>query len=350
MTTSRVARTGGPGRLTLEDRKIASPHNGEAVVRVENVTLCGTDLHIWEGEYLNPFPIVQGHEAAGIVESVGDPADASSLTGTRVVISPVRSCGDCHACRTGRENVCERVSVLGCYEDGTLATRVVVPVSALHQVPDAVPSELAPLSEPASIALQAVRRGRPVAGELALVLGCGPIGLITIMALRRAGVDVVAVDTVEERARFAERFGAVATIAVAPGQRCPSHEEVAAAAGSGPTRAVSLVIEATGSPAALASAIDVVSHAGRVVIVGISDQDVTLPHRTIAFKELDVLGSRNSVGLIPDGLGLIAQNQAAFSSLITHRFPFEETADALRTLRTDTAHVRKVLISMGASV
>ena len=142
VTTSRVARTGGPGRLTLEDRKIASPHNGEAVVRVENVTLCGTDLHIWEGEYLNPFPIVQGHEAAGIVESVGDPADASSLTGTRVVISPVRSCGDCHACRTGRENVCERVSVLGCYEDGTLATRVVVPVSALHQVPDAVPSEL----------------------------------------------------------------------------------------------------------------------------------------------------------------------------------------------------------------
>ncbi|WP_235623979.1 alcohol dehydrogenase catalytic domain-containing protein [Mycolicibacterium goodii] len=318
-------------------------------MRIEHVTLCGTDLHIWEGEYLNPFPIVQGHEAAGTVESVADPADAS-MTGTRVVISPVRSCGDCHACRTGRENVCERVSVLGCYEDGTLASRVVVPVSALHQVPDAVPSELAPLSEPASIALQAVRRGRPVAGELALVLGCGPIGLITTMALRQSGVDVVAVDTIEERARFAERFGAVATIALAPGQRCPSHEEVADAAGSDPARAVSLVIEATGSPTALASAMDVVAHAGRVVVVGISDRDVTLPHRTIAFKELDVLGSRNSVGLIPDGLGLIAQNPAAFRSLITHRFPFDETADALRTLRTDTAHVRKVLIMMGSGV
>ena len=348
MKTNRTARTLSPERMVFEDLPLARPRCGEAVVRVEHVTLCGTDLHIWEGEYLNPFPIIQGHEAAGIVEEVADTDDAH-LIASRVVISPVRSCGACHACRVGRSNVCERLSVLGCYEDGTLAHRVVVPTSSLRSVPGEVPPELAPLSEPASIALQAVRRGRPVAGELALVLGCGPIGLIATMALRQSGVDVVAVDTIEERARSAQHFGANGSFALTPGEDFPSRAEIAAAAGNDPDRAVSLVVEATGSPTALVSAMDAVAHAGRVVIVGISDRDVTLPQRTIAFKELDVVGSRNSADLIPDGLALIAQNQPAFRSLITHRFAFDDTADALLALQTDTAQVRKVLITIGAN-
>lgn len=348
MNTNRTARTVSPGHLVFEDGPLARPRWGEAVVRVEHVTLCGTDLHIWEGEYMNPFPIIQGHEAAGIVEEVADPDDAH-LISSRVVISPVRSCGACHACRIGRPNVCEKVSVLGCYEDGTLAHRVVVPTSSLRPVPGDVPPELAPLSEPASIALQAVRRANPVTGELALVLGCGPIGLIATMALRQSGVDVVAVDTIEERARSAQYFGASGSFALKPGEDLPSRAEIAAAVGDNPDRVVSLVVEATGSPSALISAMDAVAHAGRVVIVGISDRDVTLPQRTIAFKELDVLGSRNSADLIPDGLALIAENQPAFRSLITHRFAFDKTADALLALRNDAAQVRKVLITIGAN-
>lgn len=342
----RVARTRGPRDLVFESSEIPEPGPGTAIVRIEHVTLCGTDLHIWEGEYLNPFPIVQGHELVGVVEDLRE--DGSGVrVGSRVVVSPVRSCGACYACRIGRANVCEQVSVLGCYEDGALAERILAPIDSLRIVPESVPAELAPLAEPASIALQAVHRGRPVRGELALVLGCGPIGLIAILALRGLGVDVVAVDTVDARARFAEQLGAAASVTLDVDSRMPMPGDLAALAGGGVDRPVTLVIEATGSSSALNSAVEIVAHAGRVVMVGISDRDVTLPQRSIPFKEIDILGSRNSLDRIGEGLELIAANPAEFAQLITHRYAFGDTAAALQVMRTDPASVRKVLISIG---
>lgn len=348
MTTNRVANTLSPRELVFEDRPQPHPGPGTALVRIEYVTLCGTDLHIWEGEYLNPFPIVQGHEAVGVVERIAPGADGVH-EGERVVISPVRSCGKCHACSIGRANVCADVSVLGCYENGTLAQFVLAPIAALRPVPEDVPTELAPLSEPASIALQAVGRGRPETGELAVVFGCGPIGLIAILALRRQGVDVVAIDTIEERARFATQFGAAGSVALTAGTGLPSAGELAELAGSDPARPITLVIEATGSPAALSSAVDIAAPTGRVVVVGISDRDVTLPVKSIPYKELDILGSRNSLDLIGEGLELISANRSAFEKLITHRFAFEDSAAALQCMREDAATVRKVLITVNGN-
>lgn len=340
----RVASTVSPRRVVLEDRPRPVLVPGTALVRVEHVTLCGTDLHIWEGEYMNPFPIVQGHELVGRVIEVGD-GDGVVAVGDRVVVSPVRSCGRCHACRAGRANVCQRVSVLGCYEDGALAELVLAPLAALHRVPDAVPTELAPLSEPASIALQAVHRGRPERGELALVIGCGPIGLIAVRALADAGVVVVAADALPSRAADATRFGATAAVVVDVAGPFPSATELATAAGDA-SLPITLVIEASGAPAAFVAAVDVAAPTARVVAVGISDRDVAIPMRTIPFKELDVLGSRNSLDRMGEGLALIAAHPVAFATLITHRYPLRRVSEAFAVLRSDAAAVRKVLVSI----
>ncbi|GII96545.1 alcohol dehydrogenase catalytic domain-containing protein [Sinosporangium siamense] len=342
--TMKVANTVSAHRLEYQERPIPALSEGTALIRVEHVTLCGTDSHIWQGEYLNPFPIVQGHEFAGRVEQVA--GDTPITPGEAVVVSPVRSCGTCHPCRIGRANVCQRVSVLGCYEDGALAHYVLAPIETLRKVPPGLPGELAPLSEPASIAMQAVRRSRAEAGELALVIGCGPIGLIATLYLHELGVDVVAADTLPARAESAKHFGAVASVTVDPTAPFPTGPQISTLAAADPARPVTIVIEATGSPAAFAAALDVAAPTGRVVMVGISDRDTRIPMRTIPLKELDVLGSRNSLDLIGDGLQLIARHQDRFTHLITHRFGFHQVEQAFNTMHTEAENVRKVLITM----
>ncbi len=320
----KVARTLARERIEIQEVPDPRPGPGEALVRVHTVTLCGTDLHIWEDDYATELPIVQGHEIAGIVESA-----PGFAPGDRVAVSPMRYCGECYACGIGRVNACRSSSCLGCYEDGALAELIPVPVTDLHRIPDGMPTGLAALAEPTSIAMQAVLRGRPEKGEQALVLGCGPIGLLATLHLTSLGVEVVAADTVPERAAFARRFGAVAGIDPSEVSGEPS-----------------LVIEATGAPAALTTAVDVVATAGRVVLVGISDRPVTLSMRTLPVKDLDLLGSRNSQRRIGEALELLDAHREAAEALVTHRVPFARVADAFPLLRSRDELVGKVAVEV----
>lgn len=323
----KVARTLARERIEIQDAPEPRPGPGDALVRVHTVTLCGTDLHIWEDDYATELPIVQGHEIAGIVETA--PAGSGFTAGDRVAVSPMRFCGECYACQIGRVNACRSSSCLGCYEDGALAELIAVPVTDLHRVPDGMPTGLAALAEPASIAMQAVLRGRPEKGERALVLGCGPIGLLATLHLTSLGVDVVAADTAPERAAFARRFGAVAGADPAELDFEPS-----------------LVIEATGVPAALTTAVDVVTTAGRVVLVGISDRPVTFSMRTLPVKDLDLLGSRNSRRRMGEALELLDAHPAAAEALVTHRVAFERVAEAFPLLRSRDELVGKVAVEV----
>ncbi|PXY36633.1 alcohol dehydrogenase catalytic domain-containing protein [Prauserella flavalba] len=325
----KVARTLARERIEIEEVPEPRPGPGEALVRVHTVTLCGTDLHIWEDDYATELPIVQGHEIAGLVESA--PAGSGFGPGDRVAVSPMRWCGTCYACALGRVNACRSSSCLGCYEDGGLAELIAVPVTDLHRVPDGMPTGLAALAEPASIAMQAVLRGRPEKGECALVLGCGPIGLLATLHLTSLGVDVVAADTAADRSAFARRFGAVETVVP----------------GAGPVPAEpSLVIEATGSPTAFTTAVETVTTAGRVVLVGISDRPVTLPMRTLPVKDLDLLGSRNSVRRMGEALELLDAHPEAAAALVTHRVPFADIGDAFPLLRSRDRLVGKVAVEV----
>ncbi|MFC4457907.1 alcohol dehydrogenase catalytic domain-containing protein [Pseudonocardia nematodicida] len=320
----RVARTLRREHVVLDEAAAPVPGPGEALVRVHTVTLCGTDLHIWEDDYASELPLVQGHEIAGVVETA--PAGSGFAAGDRVVVSPMRWCGDCHACRIGRINACSSSSCLGVYEDGALADLIAVPATDLHRVPDALPLGLAALAEPASIAMQAVLRGRPEPGERALVLGCGPIGLLATLHLTSLGVAVSCVDVDAGRAEFARGFGAVHIGADGPEP--------------------SLVIEASGSPAAFEAGLDAVATAGRVVLVGISDRPVTLSMRTLPVKDVDLLGSRNSRRRMGEALDLLAAHPEAASALVTHRVPLERLGEAFTLLRDAGGLVGKVAIDL----
>lgn len=335
---------------TIRYEEVAEPalEPGHALVRIHHVTLCGTDLHIWEDDYPAELPVVQGHEFSGILEAVG-PNEGGFRPGDRVAVSPMTFCGECRPCRMGRPNVCQSIGCLGCYSDGALAELLSVPVQKLCPVPEGLRLELAAMGEPASIAMQAVNRGRPTAGETAIVLGSGPIGLLATLYLTDLGMKVVCADTDAARLELAASFGAVDTLLVTPGVELPDAEQASRldrlTDGDGP----SLVIEATGVPSSLESAIRVIASAGRIVQVGISPRTATISMKDIPFKELDIMGSRNSLNLIPDGLELLARHPEEAGALMTHRFGFSELQQAFELMRSRTEPVGKILIEMPAA-
>lgn len=344
-------------RRTIEYRSIAAPvpAPGTAVIRMASVTLCGTDAHIWDDDYATELPIIQGHEAAGTIVAL-DPSDTGSDTGSRtggwavgdrVAISPMFYCGQCHACSIGRVNACRHMSVYGCYEDGSLVTEQAVPLEKLYRVPDGLELSLAPMSEPASIAMQAVNRGRAQAGEKVLVSGAGPIGLLATVYLKDLGCDVTVSDMNPSRLALATALGADRTFTVTPGDFPTAAQRTELdqlTRGDGP----SLVIDATGAPASVATGVDLVATAGRVVCVGISDAELRLTLRTLPVKEIDLLGSRNSQNLIGQALELLDRHQDSIGALLTHRFAFEDLDAAFETLVDPTAGVGKIAIDFPA--
>lgn len=318
---------------------------GHALVRVHSVTLCGTDLHIFEDDYATDLPIIQGHEFAGVIEELGEGAGGAGLDiGDQVAVSPMFYCGHCYACSIGRVNACARMSVYGCYQDGAFVEQMNIPIANLERLPAGLDLNLAPLHEPISIAMQAVQRGRATPGEKAVVLGCGPIGLLATLYLSDLGVEVMAADTVPERCALAAEFGAKDTLLVDGGFPGPGQAKLLDdwAQGHGP----SLVLEATGAPASLQNAVQLVATAGRVVTVGISDQTIAMSMRTLPVKELELIGSRNSKNLIGQALELLNRHQREAGILMTHRFPLTGLAEAFKTMRSGSIHVGKIAIDM----
>lgn len=337
-----TARTTAPGSLVFEEVPQPRRGAGEALVRVCTVSLCGTDLHIFGGDFATDLPLVQGHEMAGIVVEIDPAADSPLRVGDRVAIDPLVACGTCRACRRGRSNVCAHLSVLGCYEDGGLAELVSVPLHRLHRVPDGLGLDVAALGEPASIALQAVARAEPAEGDVALVLGCGPIGLLAALGLAERGVTVVAADTDPARLAVAARFGARHALRVDGVFPDPAQAELLAQVTG--TSGVDIVIEATGVPASLENAVRLVGPGGTIVQVGISSRAAAITLKDLTDKEIELRGSRNSRGLIPDGLAMLARHPEATAALLTHRFPFAELEAALRLMADPTEPSGKIVV------
>ncbi|WP_344780534.1 alcohol dehydrogenase catalytic domain-containing protein [Microbacterium kribbense] len=318
---------------------------GRALVRVHAVSLCGTDLHIFEDRYPTTLPLVQGHELTGTVIEA-DPADRVRA-GDRVAIDPLVACGACAACRGGHANVCQNLSVLGCYQDGGLTEVLSVGVDRLHAVPDDLPLDLAALGEPTSIAMQAVSRAEPTPGDVVLVLGCGPIGLLATLSLSERGVTVVAADIDPQRAALAPVFGAAHALSVdrdfpdgAGGLLLDGLTE-----GAGPR----LIIEATGVPASLQNAIRLIAPAGRIVQVGISAGHAEIRIKDLTDKEIELRGSRNSRGLIPEALALLGRHREAAQRLVTHRFPLTRLAEAFDTMADPGVLTEKIIIDVERS-
>jgi L-gulonate 5-dehydrogenase len=338
-----AAVTRGPHAIDLIDvPDPAPPGPGQVLLRPEVVGICGSDLHLLAGELdvvgHPTLPRVQGHELSAVVVEAGPGVDLAP--GTRVAMWPLRPCGDCYPCSVGRPNVCDAFELVGIHVDGGLAELLRVPADQVFPVAVDDP-ELAALAEPASIAVRAISRARVAAGEPVVVLGAGPIGQMVTLAALDAGARVLTIDPLPARLDYARALGADA-------QPWTDRETVVAAARDWAGEAgVPCVIDATGNPDAIGAAVDMASSAGRIAIVGMSGAQLSVPVVAFVAKELDVFGvSVCTADEFARAVSLIERNPQKAKTLISHRFAFDRTPEALAFAMDHPTEVMKVVIGV----
>lgn len=331
------AVTTAAGRIELTDDPVPDLEAARVRVRVERVGICGSDVHLFHGSHpYARYPQVQGHELVGVIESIGADATGSPAAGTRVVVEPFVSCGVCYACRIGRPNACLDIRTMGAQVAGALAETVDVLSSQLYSTQ--LPPDVAVFVEPISIGTHAVRRADVAAGQHVLVFGAGLVGLGSVIAAVDRGAIVGVADTVAPRLEAAAALGAHAVFTAGAAD---FDEQVRAFAPDGPA----VIVEATGVPAVLAQAVELVATGGTVVVVGISDRDVTLPVISFTRKELAVIGSRNNLGAFELAERLVAQHAAVLASAVrTMTFPLDHAQEAIVFAEERRADVEKVIV------
>ena len=342
-----AAVTEAVGSMQIREvREPDEPGAGELIVRPNAVGICGSDFHFFEGHLSehaggSGFPRIQGHEVGATIEAVGPDCRAGLQSGQTVALFPLSACGHCYPCRIGRPNVCVNFSLIGIHEDGGLQELLRIADAQVFPIAGASPS-VAALVEPISIAMRAVHRGRIAEGERVVVLGAGPIGQSLLLAAQDRGAAVLLVDLLEDRLETARALGAETMRWTTAGEVVSHAREWGG--GQGPQ----VVIDATGVPAAVEAAVDLVTPAGRVVQVGMSGDSVTLRLGSFTEKELDVVGvACCGTGEFADAVELTERNSARLGQLVSHEFPLEAAPEALRFAMGHPDEVMKVVIRVG---
>ncbi len=317
------------------------PGPAEAIVRPEAVGICGSDFHLFLGELGPLFPRIQGHEVCAVVDEVGLGVEGVR-PGDRVALWPVLACGECYPCSVGRGNACSRIRILGVHLDGALQERLLLPAAQLFPVGDQEPA-VAALVEPISIGVRAAGRARIDEGERVVVLGAGPIGQGVTLAARDRGASVLLVDRIASRL---EHGGLLGADVLEVGDGADLVGEVRDwSGGEGPP----VIVDATGSAKLIQAAVHAVATAGRVVVVGISEEVVEVAVGSLVFRELDLLGvSCCSAEEFAAAVALVDRNRELAAGLVTHEFPFEQTPDGLTYALEHPGEVMKAVIRMDA--
>jgi 2-desacetyl-2-hydroxyethyl bacteriochlorophyllide A dehydrogenase len=314
--------------MTVED---PAPGRREVVVRVAACGICGTDLHILEGEFAPSLPIIPGHEFAGTVVAVG--ADVTELTlGARVAVDPSLYCHECHYCRLGKDNLCERWNAIGVSVPGAAADYAVAPVANCVVLPEHVRLEDAALIEPLSCAVRGYDVLKSNLGAHVLIYGSGTMGLMMLELAKRTGAaSVDMVDLNEERLATARDLGC-------------SHAVTSADQLDQP-RGWELVVDATGVAAAIEDGLGRVGPGGTFLQFGVSSYAarVTIEPYRIYNKEITITGSMAVLHSYERAADLFAGGILDPDIFISERLPLEEYPTALDHFRRGIGRKIQVL-------
>lgn len=285
----KAARFYKPHDIQIKEEDIPSPKPDELLVKVKNSGICGTDLHIYEGEVtgLVENGTVLGHEFAGIVEKVGTNTD-NFTEGDRVAIEPNMFCGACHYCRNAKKHFCEYWAAIGLSRDGGFAEYCVIPQSAAYIMPDKLPFKNAAFFEPMACVLHGIERSKFEVGENVFVQGAGSIGQLYVQALSKLGANhIIVSDVFDEKLTLVKKFGATHTVNA---KEQNVIEEIHSITND---KGVQVMIDAAGLLSTLQTAVQVVENTGRVVIFGVPPEGkkVELSPYEIYRREIEVIGS-----------------------------------------------------------
>ena len=329
-----------PQEISLAEVSTPERREKEVLIRVRAMGICGSDIAAYKG--INPlvtYPRIIGHEIAG--EILETPRSETEIKpGDRVVIEPYVYCGHCYPCMNQRTNCCENLAVRGVHIDGGMSEFCFHPRHLIHKVAAAVSWMHLAMVEPLTISVHAVKRARLAKGEHLVVTGSGPIGLLAAQYALVIGAVPIMVDPIDERLAFARSLGIPYGINPARDSAVERIKEITGG------RMAEAVIEASGSDAAIRSSIEYVAYSGRISLVGWPKGEVSLMTSLFTKKELDVMGSRNSLGDFPESIELIAGNKIDVASLVTRKISFEEIPTAVKEIAAYPEKCMKVVALM----
>lgn len=339
----KAAVLAGPRTVEIRDVEMPELAAGEVLVRMRNVGICGSDLHFFRGEFPLPPGFILGHECSGEVEAVADDV-TNFVKGDRVAIEGFKVCLTCAHCRTGNYQHCASRKAFGLNTHGGLREYQALPAYALYKLPDEIDFELGALLEPLTVGVHGLRLVDLRFGDRVAVLGSGSIGLTAIAAARAMGATYIAATA-----------------------RHPQQKEMALALGAdavfdgtqdgigGMTKALGggadVVVETVGSHAeTLAQALQVVAIGGRISVLGVFSQPVTLHPIMLFLKECKIVGSNcyGRPGRLSDyemSIEIMRRNPDVMRRLITHRFPLEDVAAAYAAADDKSSGAIKVLVT-----
>jgi L-iditol 2-dehydrogenase len=327
----------GIGDLVVEERPVPAPQAGEVLVRVGSVGVCGSDVHYYDHGRIGPYvverPLVLGHEAGGEVAQVG-PGVTRLRPGQRVSIEPGVPCRACEQCLAGRYNLCPDVRFFATPPyDGAFCEYVVMPDAFVHPVPDGISDDAAALIEPLSVGIWGCRRGRVAPGARVLVTGAGPIGLVCLQAALAFGAtDVVVSDVNPHRLALATELGATGVVDVSK----------AGLSSTGPEPDV--LLECSGNARATTDAIGTVARAGRVVLIGMGGDELSLPLSYVQDRELVITGAFRYANTWPTAISLVATGRVDLDSLVTGHYRLDEVEQALTASRRDVSAIKPMVV------
>eukprot|EP00877_Chromochloris_zofingiensis_P014657 jgi/Chrzof1/9445/Cz04g03110.t1 len=325
---------------------------GHVRVAIKAVGICGSDVHYLKkghiGDFVVKSPMVIGHESAGVIKEVG--AGVTHLrVGDPVALEPGVPCWACKASREGRYNLDPSIQFFATPPvHGSLARFVDHPEDFCWKLPQGVTLEEGAFCEPLSVGVHACRRAGVQPGKTVVILGAGPIGMVTLLCAKAFGADAIAVtDIKESNLQLVESYGAtpVQVSLREPPQEISSRLKGALAAASG----VDVVIDCAGFQQTLDTAMDVVTPGGKIVLVGMGQEHLKLPAHVLTCKEIDLCGSFRYANTYPLCINLLHSKRVDVHPLITHRFGFnaKDVAAGFDTAaRADVTNAIKVMFNL----
>jgi len=320
--------------LRIEERKIPIPKHGELLIKIAANGICGSDVHFFKegrlGNFVVTTPYIPGHEASGTVAAVGN-GIKNFREGDRVVIEPGIACGVCVYCKIGKYNLCPDVIFLSAPPiDGTFCDYLTIPESFAFKIPDSLSLTDAALAEPVAVAIHSINRAKMPLGATGIIVGAGPIGLLTLQAFKAAGGGrAICTDLIERRLSVARELGAEAYLPGDPSLR----------------NAGDVIFETAGSAKATAELFSMARHGGKVVQVGWPDGNIVeMDIAAMMEKELDYIGVNRYANVFETAIVWLSDNRIKTDKIITHKYSFDKAVDAFKWAAEHPQETIKVIV------
>lgn len=336
--------------IRVDDAPDPTIRPDEVLIQSQYAGICGTDLHIYRGEFKNrvQYPAIQGHEFGGEIVEVGAGVQGFAV-GDRVAVDPILSCYACPACLTGHINACQSLKLIGIDLDGGYGQYVAAPASHVFKLPDSLPMAHAPMVEMYGLGHHILQRGHVQPGETVVLLGAGKLGLSILDVLCHSSSPglTIAADLQPFRLETACKLGADYTL------NCTVVDPVEAVMELTDGMGADCVIEAIGhyhtvegQAAPLAQAVHMVRNGGRIITAGLGEQLSAVHFKTLVIKEAEIIASRVTLGEFPRAIRMMAKGLLHPDLLITHQMPMHEVTRAFEIVDQDQPDTIKIVLDV----